>query len=77
MGGKKEPGNRNNYKEQVPDSGNQNKELFPDLGNQTKSGCLPRIFAPFVDGLKGGCLSKLFLLILPFIAIGAVIVLGF
>lgn len=61
------------------DSGNANGNFdqMPDMGALTQAGCLPTLWARIKNAFKprtsGGCLSKLFILILPLLAVGAIL----
>jgi hypothetical protein len=48
-----------------------------DLGDQTKTGCLPVLFARIKNAFKrsasGGCLLQLSILLLPLMAVGAIL----
>jgi hypothetical protein len=59
---------------------NGNMDQIPDIGDLTRSGCLPTLFArikaAFTRGAGGGCLPKLFILLLPILAVSVILFIG-
>ena len=70
-----QPGSTRNMNDQwqVPAAG-------IDLGDQTRAGCLPALWARVKNAFKrsasGGCLLQLSILLLPLLAVGAILIIG-
>jgi len=81
QGRKNRSGGANENWKQGPKNGsgnaNGNPNQFPDMGSLTKGGCLPtlgaRIKNAFRRSTSGGCLLQLSILLMPLLAVGAIL----